>query len=776
MRRVPFHSHIFDVVNNCHSHAPVEKAKDQQVLFGIQRHAKFKKHEEVRANYCVGWEEFLAHESTVNCLALGRKSGRVMVTGGEDRKVNLWAVGRPNCIMSLNGHTTAVMCVKFGRSEDTVCAGSVSGSMKLWDLEATKILRTLTGHKSSIKCVDFHPYGEFIVSGSQDNTLKLWDMRRKGCIRTYKGHNQAINSLKFSPDGRWIASGGGDGVVKLWDLPSGEVLTEFIGHTGSIAEVEFHPNEFLLASGSSDRSVKFWDLENFQLISSTGTDSGPVRCISFNPDGECLFSGAQDVLKVYGWEPAMTYDTLVMGWGKVTDVTMSQQQLIAGTISLTSVSVYIVDLKRVQPLASCMDEAAKHHISKQTDLVHSRLVNDKDSEEGPRGTFAENCNLSDGIIDTKGYPEICNLRKSYYSQTFESAAKVFSSFIPPGENSYSPILGREYERSELTTHSSSLPSSSSKLTSTPVQNASSINLSNVQTASCDSFIICDSGHPSSNPVSLLRTSNYPSNTSSSATISVVRPVAIRPEKATQQAIVFPKHRVDDDITNYHQSDSRVVLASSSNIVEFVPDQRDRPVGLELEEFLPRHLQNMLSARGQVHAEMSEAEAMSSIIRGHQSMMTVLQHRCKNLHIVFAQWSTKDAKTALDTAVSMNDTSVIVDILNVITLRPQLWSLDLCQVVLPTVYDLLQNRFETYMSAGCSCLKLILKNFASLINSNIAAPPGVGVDISREERYNKCVSCYHQLLSIRAFLLKRQTLSGKLGQSFRELQHLMRRLD
>ena len=44
-------------------------------------------------------EEFVAHGENVTCLALGRKSGRVMVTGGDDKKVNLWAVGRPNCIM-----------------------------------------------------------------------------------------------------------------------------------------------------------------------------------------------------------------------------------------------------------------------------------------------------------------------------------------------------------------------------------------------------------------------------------------------------------------------------------------------------------------------------------------------------------------------------------------------------------------------------------------------------------------------------------------------------
>ena len=44
-------------------------------------------------------EEFVAHGSNVSCLSLGPSSGRVMVTGGEDRKVNMWAVGKPNVIL-----------------------------------------------------------------------------------------------------------------------------------------------------------------------------------------------------------------------------------------------------------------------------------------------------------------------------------------------------------------------------------------------------------------------------------------------------------------------------------------------------------------------------------------------------------------------------------------------------------------------------------------------------------------------------------------------------
>ena len=40
------------------------------------------------------------------------------------------------------------------------------------------------------------------------------------------------------------------------------------------------------------------------------------------------------------------------------------------------------------------------------------------------------------------------------------------------------------------------------------------------------------------------------------------------------------------------------------------------------------------------------------------------------------------------------------------------------------------------------------------------------------RYNKCVECYNHMMSIRAFLLKRQTVQGKMGTVYRELVILM----
>ncbi|CAN7031039.1 unnamed protein product [Brassica rapa subsp. trilocularis] len=63
-----------------------------------------------------GVEEFVAHSAAVNCLKIGRKSSRVLVTGGEDHKVNLWAICKPN----------AILVITFDASEVLVAAGAAS--------------------------------------------------------------------------------------------------------------------------------------------------------------------------------------------------------------------------------------------------------------------------------------------------------------------------------------------------------------------------------------------------------------------------------------------------------------------------------------------------------------------------------------------------------------------------------------------------------------------------------------------------------------------------
>ncbi|AQK47263.1 Katanin p80 WD40 repeat-containing subunit B1-like protein, partial [Zea mays] len=297
-------------------------------------------------------QEFVAHASNVNCLKIGRKTSRVLVTGGEDHKVNLWAIGKPNSILSLSGHTSAVESVGFDSTEVFVAAGAASGTIKLWDLEEAKIVRTLTGHRSNCMSVDFHPFGEFFASGSLDTNLKIWDIRRKNCIHTYKGHTRGVNAIRFTPDGRWVVSGGEDNIVKLWDLTAGKLLHEFKCHEGQIQCIDFHPHEFLLATGSADKTVKFWDLETFELIGSTGPETTGVRSMTFNPDGRTLLCGLHESLKVFSWEPIRCHDTVDVGWSRLADLNVHEGKLLGCSFNQSCVGIWVVDLTRLESYAT----------------------------------------------------------------------------------------------------------------------------------------------------------------------------------------------------------------------------------------------------------------------------------------------------------------------------------------------------------------------------------------------------------------------------------------
>eukprot|EP00238_Polyblepharides_amylifera_P000166 CAMPEP_0196573322 /NCGR_PEP_ID=MMETSP1081-20130531/3235_1 /TAXON_ID=36882 /ORGANISM="Pyramimonas amylifera, Strain CCMP720" /LENGTH=893 /DNA_ID=CAMNT_0041890983 /DNA_START=174 /DNA_END=2855 /DNA_ORIENTATION=- len=295
-------------------------------------------------------QDFVAHAGPVNCLKIGRKSSGVMVTGGEDKKVNMWAIGKPTAILSLAGHQFPVECVTFDCAEENVVAGSSAGTIKLWDLEEAKVVRSLTGHRSNCVAVDFHPFGEFFASGSSDTNLKVWDIRHKGCIQTYKGHTADVTHVRFSPDGRWLVSGSEDSRIKLWDLTAGKQLCELKQHDGPIRAIEFHPSEFLLATGSQDRWIKLWDLESFELVDSMGPDSTAVQALAFHSSGTSLVAACPDHIKMWGWEPCRAEDYVDVSWSsKVADVAVHESKVLGCTLRESSVSVWVVDLQSPPP-------------------------------------------------------------------------------------------------------------------------------------------------------------------------------------------------------------------------------------------------------------------------------------------------------------------------------------------------------------------------------------------------------------------------------------------
>lgn len=110
------------------------------------------------------------------------------------------------------------------------------------------------------------------------------------------------------------------------------------------------------------------------------------------------------------------------------------------------------------------------------------------------------------------------------------------------------------------------------------------------------------------------------------------------------------------VTNTNSSDSSFII----------PETRNHPAGLDFNDFLPKHIQQYGFDQ---QPFMSEIEAITSIIKGHKAAKTGLDYRRKQVQIVLAMWATKESKTALEYAVNLDEKSIIIDILNVMILKP-----------------------------------------------------------------------------------------------------------
>lgn len=203
----------------------------------------------------------------------------------------------------------------------------------------------------------------------------------------------------------------------------------------------------------------------------------------------------------------------------------------------------------------------------------------------------------------------------------------------------------------------------------------------------------------------------------------------------------------------------------------------------------------------------EFELNRSIKRQHSFFLNKICERKRNLEIVHSVWYQRDLKHAIEKLIDIYhqglifntfDTStptdrqtnkqlnhiitnnrkpvptlnslnspLVVDVLSVLILRPKLWNLDICQLILPIIInDLLlqqnnksqttKSRYEYYVEIALKTLKLILTNFGTLIKTTIESQKEceklvIGVDLNREDRLSKCLNCYKLLAEAKEIL-------------------------
>ncbi|KAA3677805.1 katanin p80 WD40 repeat-containing subunit B1 [Paragonimus westermani] len=484
----------------------------------------------------------------------------------------------------------------------------------------------------------------------------LWDVSRKGCINTYRGHAGGVNMVRFSPDGKWVVSSGEDGVVKLWDLSAGRQLAELTGHTGPVTAVAFHPTVLLLATASTDRTVRLFDLENFSQVAVSGTElaASAIRRIAFHPDG------------IYDYETMVCMETIHVGWrtgGGLDDMAIvpSFNQLVGASITNSMLITYVVDIKSCIPFVNDPPPADLSGVS-TSQQSPGRLT------ELPSGSANE-----EDSIDPDS--------QLSYKPTSEDQVEMSNSADITDPEEYDRIFKPNRSVPRSPTRLTSTASSSTPF-SAPRTSPSKECQSNQTTPKPDEDLSDRSLVPDRPKVTVSQPKQVRDDDKPFVPPSTARRTPSAATAKTKRAVPSSSAEVNDIFSGF------VKDVDTSNLV-------DRP------EMFKSAL------------EPSESEWLSAVRKPHTAFMTVMSSRVENLSTVRVLWTRDNIRTAVETALMLNEPAVLVDILSVLS----------------------QNR---HVETTCQAVHVILKNFAQLIRQTLDGPSPPGVDLVREESLSATV--------------------------------------
>ncbi|KAF2756670.1 F-box/WD repeat-containing protein pof1 [Pseudovirgaria hyperparasitica] len=298
-------SHSFGVVCTGSSNlvwAPQEDASTSKTGAGV---AYVSANEEV-LSWDVRKGQLLSRWKDVQCnaevTAVSKSTAdeSIFAVGHADGSIRIWDARTDTCLITFNGHKSAVTTLQFDRTGARLASGSKDTDIILWDLLSEVGLFKLRGHKDQVTALCFlYPQalqdeerlpppseGNVLLSTSKDALIKVWELSSQHCIETHVAQtNGECWAMSVSPDGTGCITAGNDGELKVWSINSNVLATSLsdrgLGESDRVLHemgllyrqgkdrttgIQFHHKADYIAIHGTEKAVEIWRIRGEEEI------------------------------------------------------------------------------------------------------------------------------------------------------------------------------------------------------------------------------------------------------------------------------------------------------------------------------------------------------------------------------------------------------------------------------------------------------------------------------------------------------------------------------
>lgn len=240
----------------------------------------------------------------VNQLAFSPDGARLVAATGSvgiSGMAICWDLKDGTPSLKLEGeHQDLVYSARWSPNGKLLATGGYDRRVILWDTTTGKVVHRMTAHTGAVFNLAFSPDGTLLASASADQTVKLWRVKDGERLDTLKEPQGEQFNVSFTPDGNAIIAAGADNRIRVWTLKSRDkaeinpVRESRFAHETTITSLTVLPTGDRLVSAALDRSMKVWSLPGLELVQALPVQPDTITSLQPIENGKTLLVSRMD--------------------------------------------------------------------------------------------------------------------------------------------------------------------------------------------------------------------------------------------------------------------------------------------------------------------------------------------------------------------------------------------------------------------------------------------------------------------------------------------------
>ncbi|KAM3330982.1 hypothetical protein ACQJBY_027211 [Aegilops geniculata] len=236
-----------------------------------------------------------ASTSKVSCCHFS-SDGKLLATGGHDKKAVLWFTDALNPKSTLEEHSMLITDVRFSPSMTRLATSSFDKTVRVWDADNPDYsLRTFTGHSASVKSLDFHSNKEDIVcSCDSDGEVRCWSINNGSCVTCVRVFS--VCSPFSLPNISCLSR------MFFYNALKHSPVIGILSSQGGATQLRYQPRQGKYLAAASEKMISILDAETLQVCrNALKGHIKNIESICWDAAGDYLASVSEDSVKVWSF-------------------------------------------------------------------------------------------------------------------------------------------------------------------------------------------------------------------------------------------------------------------------------------------------------------------------------------------------------------------------------------------------------------------------------------------------------------------------------------------